>query len=646
MSPTGRTTDTGAGTGTGSGTGTGRPLGPTSASGTAPGGPGSPAAASSPRPAEPIGHDETREPEMTPEGVRLPIAPNDVLGRYVLRLLRRHGRVLGFAVVLQALAAVAALALPWLLGRIVDAVQAGTTVAVIDRTALAVAAAVVVGALLTRAAQVRTRVLGERIFAEVREQFLSAVTHLPLSTVERAGTGDLLARTTNDVDRIQWSVRFGIPQILIAVVTTVLTFAAAIVAAPAVSLGLLTGLPLTWWASRVYLRRARPAYIANAASFAELNGVLTEITEQAGTVDLLGLGPWRRLRTEDAVRTVWDTEIRTLSLRMHLFFWLFLSFAIPLVTSLLWGAHLVGQDAATLGQVTTVCLYALSLRNPISELVMWMDEFQVAAASLSRIVGVELVPSDRTPSGARPDGEDVVAREVRYAYRPGHDVLHGIDLTLAPGERLAVVGPSGAGKSTLGRMLAGIHPPTGGSVTSGGVPLVDLTEDELRSTVALVTQEHHVFVGTVADNLRLARPAATDEELWEALAAVDARTWVERLGDGLATEVGSGGHQLTPAQSQQVALARLVLLDPHTLVLDEATSLLDPRAARHLERSLSAVLHGRTVVAVAHRLHTSHDADRVAVVDAGLISEIGTHDELVARSGEYAALWHSWHGDD
>ena len=591
-------------------------------------------------------HGTTNEPELTPEGIRLPIAPNAVLGRYVMRLLRRHARVLTTAVVLQGLAAVAALALPWLLGTIVDAVQAGTTVDVIDRVALAVAVAVVAGALLTREAQVRTRVLGEQIFAEVREQFLAAVTHLPLSTVERAGTGDLLARTTNDVDRIQWSVRFGIPQILIAVVATVLTFAAAIAAAPAVSLGLLTGLPLTWWASRIYLRKACPAYIENAASFAELNGGLTETTEQAGTVDLLGLGPWRRSRTEAAVRTVWATEIRTLRLRMHLFFWLFLSFAIPLVTSLLWGGHLVGQGGATLGQVTTVCLYALSLRNPIAELVMWMDEFQVAAASLSRIVGVELVAPDRTPSGERPQGSDIVAHEVRYAYRRGHDVLHGIDLTLAPGERLAVVGPSGAGTSTLGRMLAGIHPPSSGTVTAGGVPLVDLTEDELRSTVALVTQEHHVFVGTLADNLRLARSTATEDELWDALDAVDARRWVERLDDSLATEVGSGGHQLTPAQSQQVALARLVLLDPNTLVLDEATSLLDPRAARHLEQSLSAVLHGRTVVAVAHRLHTSHDADRVAVVDDGRITEIGSHDELVARGGEYAKLWRSWHGDD
>jgi ABC-type multidrug transport system fused ATPase/permease subunit len=231
---------------------------------------------------------------------------------------------------------------------------------------------------------------------------------------------------------------------------------------------------------------------------------------------------------------------------------------------------------------------------------------------------------------------------VRYAYRTGHDVLRGVDLDLRPGERLAIVGPSGAGKSTLGRLMAGIDGPRQGRVSVGGVPLVDLTLGQLRGEVALVTQEHHVFVGTLADNLLLARPAASTSQLEDALRAVDAHEWSSELPDGLDTVVGSGGHVLTEAQSQQVALARLVLADPHTLVLDEATSLLDPRAARHLERSLAAVVEGRTVVAIAHRLHTAHDADRVAVVEDGRVSEIGSHDELVAAGGPYAALWASW----
>ena len=174
------------------------------------------------------------------------------------------------------------------------------------------------------------------------------------------------------------------------------------------------------------------------------------------------------------------------------------------------------------------------------------------------------------------------------------------------------------------------------------MPLVDLELETLRREVALVTQEQHVFVGTLADNLRLARAGSSDVELAAALDAVDATAWVEALPEGIETVVGAGGAPLTPAQTQQLALARLVLADPHTLVLDEATSLLDPRAARHLERSLASVLTGRTVVAIAHRLHTAHDADRVAVVENGLLQELGTHDELIASKGAYAALWESW----
>ena len=205
-----------------------------------------------------------------------------------------------------------------------------------------------------------------------------------------------------------------------------------------------------------------------------------------------------------------------------------------------------------------------------------------------------------------------------------------------------MVGPSGAGKSTLGRMLAGIHPPKSGHVTVGGVDLVDLAEDKLRKQVVLVSQEHHVFVGTIADNLRLARATATDEEIRDALGAVGALTWVDSLQGGIDTAVGVAGYPLSPGRAQQLALARIVLMDPHTLVLDEATSLMDPSAARSLERSLGRVLEGRTVVAIAHRLYTAQDADRVAVMIDGNIAELGSHEELVRQHGEYASLWASW----
>jgi ABC-type multidrug transport system fused ATPase/permease subunit len=242
----------------------------------------------------------------------------------------------------------------------------------------------------------------------------------------------------------------------------------------------------------------------------------------------------------------------------------------------------------------------------------------------------------------RPIGRDLVGQDLRYAYRPGHDVLHGIDLDLRTGERLAIVGPSGSGKSTLGRLLAGIHGPRTGSVAVGGVELTELPLDVLRTEVALVTQEHHVFSGTIRDNIVLAREDSSDEDVVEALRAVDAYDWVDKLPKKLRTVIGAGNLSLTPAQAQQVALARLVVADPHTLVLDEATSLIDPRTARHLEGSMASLLDGRTVVAIAHRLHTAHDADRIAVVIDGRIAELGSHDELVAADGEYAALWRAW----
>jgi len=287
----------------------------------------------------------------------------------------------------------------------------------------------------------------------------------------------------------------------------------------------------------------------------------------------------------------------------------------------------------------------VQINDPLDRIVSWLDELQIGQTSLARLVGVSVVKDDRPSEGPQPTNETITMEDVHYAYRAGHDVLRGVSLTIRPGERLAIVGPSGAGKSTIGRLLAGIDAPRSGSVRVGEVELAQMPMADLRRHVALVTQEHHIFIGTVRENLALARPNASDDEITAALQAVDALEWVALLPDGLLTELGSTGTPITPAQAQQLALARLVLGDPHTLVLDEATALLDPRAARHLEHSLHAVLEGRTVIAIAHRLHTAHDADRVCVVVDGEVVELGTHDELVAMNGEYAALWRSWRNE-
>lgn len=574
--------------------------------------------------------------------MKLPIADSATVRAYTGLLMRKHRRPLTVIAVLHTLAATAGLAGPWILGMLVDAVNDGTTVGYINTLIAIGAAAVLAQTVLIRFAQRSSMVFGEEVFAELREEFIENVTALPLSTVERAGTGDLVARTTNDVNKLQHAVRFGVPRVIVAVVTITLTIVACLVISPLVSIAMFIGVPTLVILVRWYLKRATPAYQRESAAYATLNGTITESVEGARTVDALRLGRRRMARVDDDLREAFEAEKATLRLRTILFPGIDGAFVLAPAAVLFWGGYLASQGQVTVGAVTAIVLYTYQITGPVWELIFWIDEIQVAATSLARIVGVQLVEPDRSSREGTPVDEDIAARDLTYAYREGHNVLHGIDLDLAAGERLAVVGPSGAGKSTLGRMLAGIHPPTGGTVTVGGVPLIDLPLENLRGHVALVTQEHHVFVGTVADNLRLAQEDADPAALERALRAVDAWEWVQALPDGLATEVGSGGAPLTPAQAQQIALARLVLLDPHTLVLDEATSLLDPRAARHLEKSLSAVLKGRTVVAIAHRLHTAHDADRVAVVDAGRITEIGPHDELVAAGGDYAALWHSW----
>ena len=581
---------------------------------------------------------DSRKPDLG-----LPVADRRDVSAFASRLLGRRRWMITALLLLHALAAMAGLVVPLILGSLVDTVSAGgTSEATLNGLALAVAGVVVMQAFLTFFALRTSVIFGQDLLSEAREYVVRTVLGLPLGRVESASTGDLVTRVTRDVGTMSMSVRFGLPESVIAGMTTLLTVVAMLINSPLLTLPLLMTAPLLIIAARRYLKRAPKGYITEGGTYSQINSTFTETVEGTRTVEALGLQRNRIERGDDDIAVSAQAERYTMTLRNLLFIVIGVAYDTPLPLVLILGGIGYVNGWVSLGQVTAATLYVQALVEPLDRLIRNMDRLQVGIASTSRLLGIAAVPKDREEGDQLPAGNHLVGQNLRFAYRDDHDVLHGIDLAPRPGERLAIVGPSGSGKSTLGRLLSGIHKPRTGSVTVGGVELTALPLAALRTEVALVTQEHHVFVGTVRDNIILARESSPDDVVIEALRTVDAWDWVERLPQQLGTLLGSGHQKLTPAQAQQIALARLVVADPHTLVLDEATSLIDPRTARHLEGSMAALLQDRTVVAIAHRLHTAHDADRIAVVIDGRIAELGSHQDLVAADGEYARLWRAW----
>lgn len=642
--------------------------------------------------------------------MRLPVAGTRTAMRKLLGLIADRKAEFAVVFALQTALAVVGVVTPMVVGRAVDAVAAGTTSSYIRNAIVFIAVVVVVQAILGYAASLRAYVFSQKILAVLRERVVRAVTSLPLGTVEAAGSGDMIGRTTYDVERVSFFIEGAVSRLFMTVLTIAATLVAIFVADPLLGgVVVLTAAPI-YFTVRFYVRRGIPAYLAASAISAGMSGVASETVEQSTTADAMRLGRVRAERMDTLIYEYWRNEVYTGWVRMLFIVMNQLVTYLPVVTGLALGGYMIGIDQTTYGTVTAIVLYASQLRYPLWTFSWWADEFQFAMAAFARIFGVEEASeadageesgesgageeagkAGAGASGARDSGESgggassvrdtgESGREVReepnaarvsgpatgaeaagpdssggfdaalhiegvhFAYRDGQEVLHGVTLDVDGGETVAIVGPSGAGKSTLGRLIAGINAPAAGSVRIGRAEVSSMPESALHTAVAMVTQEHHVFLGSLAYNMRLAKRDATDEEIRSALEAVEA-TWVDDLEDGLETKIGSGGLALTPPQAQQLALARIVLLDPAVLVLDEATSQLNPTEARSLERALGRVLKGRTVVSIAHRLYTAHDADRVAVMIDGRVAEYGSHEELTARGGEYAALWNAWQSD-
>jgi ATP-binding cassette subfamily C protein len=559
---------------------------------------------------------------------------------------RRRGRSV-FTLLVAAVAAGMALVPVSVFGVLVDRVQDGAPPSTIGWVVAVIASAAVIGGVCAGFASFLIRSLGEGILADLRERTVDRALRLPIQTVERVGKGDLLSRVGDDVAVIGKAVTDVVPNLVTAVLLVVLSMVTMLGIDWRLGLAGMVALPMYALAMRWYLPRSAPVYAAERVAMGERSQALISSMQGARTVRAYGLEDSHLAQINGASEKARDLSVGV--------FALFTRFAgrgnraefVGLATILAAGFALVNADIVTVGQTTTAALLFHRLFNPIGMLMYTFDEVQSAGASLARLVGVvDLDDESSTGTATVRETADSTLElaDVRHTYDGSHEVVHGISLHVKSGERVALVGSTGAGKTTVAAIAAGSIVPTSGSVRIGGGALPDLEPGGLRRRVAIVSQEVHVFAGPLIDDLRLAAPDASEEDAAMALKAVGADGWVNALDDGVQTVVGEGGQELTAAQAQQLALARLVLANPSVAILDEATAEAGSAGARELEASAEAATRGRTTLVVAHRLTQAAAADRVVVLEHGRIVEQGPHADLVAAGGRYAELWSAWEG--
>lgn len=593
---------------------------------------------------------------------RLPIASGLDTLRVAWAGLRGRRRLLLAAALASAIGAALRLVTPAVLGTVVDDVTADRTGAGVWVYGVQIAAGSIGAALFSMLGIVLAARALETLLATLREQLVAGALAMRQSRVERSGTGDLVSRASDDVARVSEALSMALPMVSSTVFTIVLTLVGLSALDWRYGVAFIVVIPVYVVAMRWYLRTAPPMYAAERAATGTRAGHVLTGLHGLDTVLAYRLGGpiGKRIATSSWNVSRWSMRSRTVQTMLfgRLDFAYFLGLAVLLLVAL-W---LVGAGWGTLGAATAAMLLYLQLSNPIRQLMTVADTVQDAAASLTRIVGVvqaaqedadagrttaartteRNAPATATASGAGAAGAGtasaadsegagpaVALRGVTFAYPGGPPVLHDVSLTITPGQHVAIVGASGAGKSTVAALLAGIHDPSAGSV---------LAPDD----TVLITQESHVFTGTLRENLTLAAPDADDDSITAALHRVGAQDLLAQLPQGLDTRVGSTGTPLDAAVAQHLALARLVLADPQLAILDEATAEAGSAHADTLDRAAAAALAGRIGIVIAHRLSQAATCDAIIVMAGGRIVESGTQEELVSAGGHYSRLWEAW----
>ncbi|GGS58855.1 ABC transporter ATP-binding protein [Streptomyces badius] len=574
-------------------------------------------------------------------------------GSEAARWVARHCRQapwLTASTVLTTVAGAALQVLPvLLLGQVVDGIVGGEPRSILLTIGILMVAAALFGAAATAASTFLIGKLGAELLARLREEAVRAVLGMPSARVEEVGRGDVLSRVGDDVTVISKGIRAAVPTVFSAGVLVAIATIGMFGLDWRLGLAGACALPAYALALRWYLPRSAPLYRKQRAAQAD--------RAQALISGLNGIDTVRAYRLEDAVREKVTDEswrVRNLGIEVFRFFGRFVGREnraefIGLVLILVVGYALLEADAATLGEVSAAPLMFHRLFTPLGAIMFTFDEAQKSGASLTRLVGVFSEPSeerlvgDASVAAAPVAPYPVTVRDLAFTYPGAEDpVLRDVSLSIPAGGSLALVGATGAGKSTLAALIAGIGRPQAGSVHIGTHDLADMDEAGARALVSILTQETHVFSGPLAEDLRLAAPLASDDDLMDALRTVGAGEWAASLPDGLATPVGEGGERLDVTKVAQLALARLVLRRSPVVVLDESTAEAGSEGAAELERAVLAACSGRTTLFVAHRLTQAMAADRIAVLDAGRVVEEGTHGELVERGGQYARLWRAW----